>query len=293
MTTPNASNLNFPMIIYIGLVHLAAIYGVSCIPQCHLYTLIWAIALWPISGLGITAGAHRLWAHRTYKASYSLKMFLMLCNSIANQGTIYHWSRDHRVHHKYTETNADPHNAKLGLWFSHIGWLFVKKHPAVIDGGKRICFDDLTNDSVVMLQKHMDPWFTLTMCFVMPGYVCTLWGDHFWYGVWVAGALRYVAVLHFTWCVNSLAHLYGDRPYDKTIYATENMFVSVMAIGEGWHNWHHKYPFDYAASEFGVMTQYNPTKLFLDMMGMMGLASNFKRATYIWEKRKHISQNSK
>lgn len=282
------TSLNIPMIIYISLVHLGAVYGVGCIPQCHIYTLLLALALWPISGLGITAGAHRLWAHRSYKATYSLRMFLMLCNSVANQGTIYHWSRDHRVHHKYAETNADPHNAKRGFWFSHMGWLFVRKNPAVIEGGKRLYYDDIGADSVVMLQKRMDPWFALTMCFIMPGYVVTWWGDSFWYGVWVAGALRYVSVLHFTWCVNSLAHIYGERPYDKNIHATENPFVSFVAIGEGWHNWHHKYPFDYAASEFGIATQYNPTKLFLDGMGALGLAYDFKRATNVWEKRKCI-----
>ena len=195
------TQLNIPMIIYISLVHFAATYGIACIPHCHINTLLWAFALWPISGLGITAGAHRLWAHRSYKATYSLRMFLMLCNSVANQGSIYHWSRDHRVHHKYAETDADPHNAKLGFWFSHMGWLFVKKHPAVVESGKRLRFDDLENDSVVMLQKNMDPWFALAMCFLMPAYVATWWGDHFWHGFWVAGALRYVAVLHFTWCV--------------------------------------------------------------------------------------------
>lgn len=124
------------------------------------------------------------------------------------------------------------------------------------------------------------------MCFIFPGAVVTIWGDSFWNGFWVAGALRYTAVLHFTWCVNSLAHIYGDRPYDKDIHATENLLVSVLAIGEGWHNWHHKYPFDYAASEFGVSSQYNPTKLFLDTMGSLGLASDFKRATSVWHKQK-------
>lgn len=282
------TDYNTPMIVYLSLVHMAALQGFNTLLKCHPYTLWWALLLWPISGLGITAGAHRLWAHRSYKATYALRFFLMICNSIANQGSIYHWARDHRVHHKYAETNADPHNAKRGLWFSHIGWLFVKKHPDVINGGKRLLFNDLTSDSVVMLQKQMDPWLALALCFWFPGYISTLWGDSFWNGFWVAGALRYVAVLHFTWCVNSLAHLYGGRPYDKSIHATENPFVSVVAIGEGWHNWHHKYPYDYATSEYGASVQYNPTKMFIDMMGYMKLASDFKRATSAWEKQKRV-----
>jgi hypothetical protein len=96
-------NLNWPMIIYIGLAHVAAVIGLFSIQYCHKYTLLWAFILWPISGLGITGGVHRLWAHRSYKATFGLRVFLMLVNSIANQGSIWHWSRDHRVHHKYSE----------------------------------------------------------------------------------------------------------------------------------------------------------------------------------------------
>ena len=86
------------------------------------------------------------------------------------------------------------------------------------------------------------------MCFVFPGLVCMLWGDNFWNGYWVAGGLRYIIVLHFTWCVNSAAHLYGDHPYDPASWPAENPLVSLGALGEGWHNWHHKYPFDYAGT---------------------------------------------
>jgi len=276
------SNYNWPMIIFIVLAHAAAFMGVMTIPKCHNYTLLWAFILWPISGLGITGGVHRLWAHRSYKASLPLKIFLMLANSMANQGSIWHWSRDHRVHHKFSETNADPHNATRGIFFSHMGWLFVKKHPDVIEAGKKLDFSDLKEDPVVNFQKILDPWFALFMCYVFPGLICTLWGDSFWHGYWVAGALRYICVLHFTWMVNSAAHFFGDHPYDPNSWPAENPIVSFVAIGEGWHNWHHKYPFDYAASEFGISKQYNPTKLFLDICLFLGLASDPKRATVIW-----------
>ena len=100
------------------------------------------------------------------------------------------------------------------------------------------------------------------MCYVMPAQVASyLWGEDFWRAFFVAGALRYAVVLHFTWFVNSAAHLYGDHPYDPMSYPAENPFVSYCAIGEGWHNWHHKYPYDYAASEHGWTSQFNPTKV--------------------------------
>ena len=177
----------------------------------------------------------------------------MLCNSIANQGSIYHWARDHRVHHKYSETDADPHNAMRGFFFAHMGWLYVKKHPEVVRAGKELDFSDLHEDPVVMFQKKLDPWFALYMCFVFPAQIAVkFWGERFWTAFFVAGALRYMLVLHFTWLVNSAAHLYGDHPYDVVSYPSENPYVSFFAVGEGWHNWHHKYPFDYGERELST-----------------------------------------
>lgn len=229
-------------------------------------------------------GVHRLWSHRSYSAAFPVRFFLMLCNSIANQGSIYHWARDHRVHHKYSETHADPHNAMRGFFFAHMGWLYVKKHPEVIRAGKELDFSDLHEDPVVMFQKKLDPFFTLYMCFVFPAQIAVkFWGESFWPAFFVAGALRYMLVLHFTWLVNSAAHLYGDHPYDVVSYPSENPYVSFFAVGEGWHNWHHKYPFDYAASEFGISSQFNPSKLFIDMLAAVGLVWGRKRGTAAWD----------
>lgn len=105
------------------------------------------------SGIGITAGVHRLWSHRAYKARLPLRIFLMLCQSLAFQNSIYEWTRDHRVHHKFTDTNADPHNSRRGFFFAHMGWLMCKKHPDVKEKGKQIDMSDLEADPVVMFQK--------------------------------------------------------------------------------------------------------------------------------------------
>lgn len=49
---------------------------------------------------------------------------------------------------------------------------------------------------------------------------------------------------------------------------------------------HHKYPFDYAASEFGVAAQFNPTKMAIDGFAKLGLVTNRKRALGAWSKLK-------
>jgi len=87
--------------------------------------------------------------------------------------------------------------------------------------------------------------------------------------------LRYVMLLHFTWCVNSFAHFFGDKPYDKNIGPVENMLVSVLAIGEGFHNYHHTFPYDYGTSEWGF--KYNLTTVFIDCMAAVG---------QVWDRRK-------
>uniref|UniRef100_A0A6P7H9J3 Acyl-CoA desaturase 4-like n=1 Tax=Diabrotica virgifera virgifera TaxID=50390 RepID=A0A6P7H9J3_DIAVI len=104
------------------------------------------------SVVGITAGNHRLWAHRTYKAKLPLRIFLMLMQTTTIQNNIYVWARDHRLHHKYTDTAADPHNSNRGFFFSHVGWLLMKKNPEVKNKGKNIDMSDVAADPVVQFQ---------------------------------------------------------------------------------------------------------------------------------------------
>jgi len=102
--------------------------------------------------LGITAGAHRLWSHKCYKATLPLKLMLIVMQTIAGQSSVYRWTVDHRLHHKYSETNADPHNAKRGFFFSHVGWLLCPEHSMVQEKMKSLDLKDLEEDPIVMFQ---------------------------------------------------------------------------------------------------------------------------------------------
>lgn len=120
-------------------------------------TIMFATAVGMTSGLGVTVGAHRLWSHRSYKAKLPLRIFLMIMQTTAGQNSLYEWCRDHRVHHKFSETDADPHNAKRGFFFSHMGWLMVKKHPDVLIRGASVPMSDLLEDPVVRFQQKYGP----------------------------------------------------------------------------------------------------------------------------------------
>ena len=134
-----------------------------------------------------------------------LRLITTIITTIINdwlQGPLYEWCRDHRVHHKHTETDADPYNARRGLFFSHIGWLMCKKHPAVIAAGKRIDLSDVEADPVVRYQRKYYLPLAFLCCFFTPTFMPLLWGDTKWVGFWVVGILRYVLQLHAGFLVN-------------------------------------------------------------------------------------------
>ncbi|GLG96578.1 Acyl-CoA Delta(11) desaturase [Gryllus bimaculatus] len=225
--------------------------------------------------LGITAGAHRLWAHHAYKANLPLRVLLMLFNTVSNQSSIYDWARDHRVHHKFSETDADPHNAKRGFFFSHIGWLLVRKHPQVLSKGRTIDMSDLEQDAVVMFQKKYFYHLTLTFFCILPTLIpMYFWGESL-NNAWHVAMLRYVWTLNATFLVNSAAHYWGNKPYDKNMYAAQNLGVAIASLGEGWHNYHHVFPWDYKTSELGNYRA-NFTTAFIDFFAKIGWAYDLK-----------------
>ncbi|RZC38698.1 hypothetical protein BDFB_013923, partial [Asbolus verrucosus] len=180
----------------------------------YLYTISGFLIGWA-AGFGVTGGAHRLWTHRSYKAKLPLRIILIICYSMAGQNKLYEWVRDHRVHHKFSETDADPHNANRGFFFSHVGWLMMRKHPDVLRKGKQIDCTDLFDDPVVVFfERHFGP-MKLFFAFIFP----TLFPYYFWnetfYWSFMGSIARYVCSLNCTWLVNSAAHMFGNKPYDR------------------------------------------------------------------------------
>ena len=264
----------------VGFIFLHAVALLACYygPLATWNSWFFFLFLYLFSGLGVTAGVHRYWAHKTYKATLPMQIVLMCFNCISMQNDIIEWCRDHRVHHKYTETSADPHNAKRGFFFAHIGWLMMKKHPDVFIKGRNVDLSDLKRDPVVKFQHR----YYLPLCFFFTVFLPTFipyffWGEQFWVAFIVLFAFRYVMTLHSTWLVNSAAHLWGSRNYDKDLNPSDNRFVSFAAIGEGWHNYHHTFPYDYATSEWGP--RINMTTIFIDFMASIGIVYDRKQVS--------------
>src|ERR1700738_3757254 len=82
------------------------------------------------NGMAVTAGYHRLWAHRTYEAHWSLRLLYLVFGTMALQNSAFAWCSGHRAHHLYVDdVDRDPYSARRGFWFSHIGWM-LREYPS-------------------------------------------------------------------------------------------------------------------------------------------------------------------
>ncbi|XP_045495244.1 acyl-CoA Delta(11) desaturase-like [Colias croceus] len=246
--------------------------------RCKWQSVLFTILVGQLGGFGITGGAHRYWTHRAFKAKLPLQIIMMIAFSVAGQNNIYNWVRDHRVHHKMSETSADPHDVRRGFFFSHVGWLMMKKHPDVILAGKKIDMSDIMNDPVAKFHMKYFNILKLMCCFILPTITTVyIFGESWSVAILIQCFIRYLLNLHFTWAVNSFAHIWGHKPYNKLIKPTENWYVSMVAMGEGWHNFHHTFPWDYKAAEFSYFL--NTTTLIIDAFALFGWAYDMKVAS--------------
>jgi len=271
--------------IIILLRHAVALYGLSrCLRGFVSFRMyVFSVLLWPISGLGVTAGAHRRWSHRSYDTTAPMEFLLILLYAMADQGPITGWALTHAVHHWASETPGDPHNRAEGFIHAHWGWLFSTRRFSL--PGDQV--DKVLNGLGPLVRFHdsIYVFFDPMMSMGLPALIGSLWGEA-WDGFLVAGALRWCVVQHITFFVNSVAH--GERevgdersldPLEDGIGPRVSLLVTVLALGEGWHDYHHRFPWDYAAAELDSWDQWNPTKAFIDLCAYFGLVKTRRRCS--------------
>ncbi|THH18021.1 hypothetical protein EW146_g2886 [Bondarzewia mesenterica] len=248
---------------------LLSFYG-SCTTTLQSWTMLFCVFMYLVNMIGITAGYHRLWSHRSYNASQALQYFLAISGGAAVQGSIQWWARGHRSHHRYTDTDLDPYGAHRGLWHTHIGWMLTE--PRIKPGAADM--SDLKKNKIVAWQHrwyfHIAFLFGMIVPTCVPGYYWDDWRGGFFY----AGCLRLTLVHHSVFCVNSIAHWLGETTYDDKLSPRDHFFTALLTLGEGYHNFHHQFPMDYRNAV--KWYQYDPTKWFIVMCSYLGFASHLQ-----------------
>ncbi len=265
---------------------ITAILTFTAVPAYYYFFgwdwFIFAVFLfyYPATGMSITVGYHRLFSHKAFKAKWPVKLFVLLFGAAAFENSALWWSSEHRKHHKHVDTDDDPYDISKGFFWAHMGWLMFKLKPDNPINNVQ----DLKRDKLVMWQAKWVHGIALFMSFILPsviGYVYAIITNNLspiagaLGGLLIPGVARVVLVQHATFCINSLCHMIGSRPYSTSHSARDSWIAAIFTMGEGYHNYHHEFQWDYRN---GVkFWQLDPSKWIIWLLSKFGLTANLKR----------------
>lgn len=268
---------------HIALIIALPIYLANFVPSWPLIAI--TLALCAMCLMSITTGYHRLYSHKTYRTKPIVEWALLFFGTLATEGSVLKWSHDHRLHHKHVDTDKDPYGTPKGFWHSHVIWMFKAPAP-----WNEQLVRDLASNRLVQFQHRHYGLLMLLANAVAVGVVALILND-------IVGALvisllvRLFIVHHCTWFINSLAHLWGSKPYSTEQSAVNNFILAFLTAGEGYHNYHHTFASDYRN---GVRWwQFDPAKYLIWFMSKVGLAKDLKKVDGLTIKRNLISADRK
>ena len=269
-----------------GFLIITALLTLTAVPW-YFWTYGWDWFLFAVflffyvaTGMSITLGYHRLFSHKAFKASWPVRLFVLLFGAAAFENSALWWSSEHRKHHKHVDTDDDPYDISKGFFWAHIGWLMFKLKPEPpLDNVK-----DLRKDKLVMIQHKWVHLISFVVSFGVPaliGYFYAVYSGNLspavgaLGGLLIPGVARVVMVQHATFCINSLCHMIGKRPYSTSHSARDSWVAAIFTMGEGYHNYHHEFEWDYRN---GVKPwQLDPSKWIIWTLSKFGLAYDLRR----------------
>jgi stearoyl-CoA desaturase (Delta-9 desaturase) len=226
----------------------------AAVPLAWGWGLTWldvvlAVFFYYLTGLGVTVGFHRHFTHSSFKAKRPLRIALAVIGSTAFQGGVIGWVADHRRHHAFSDKEGDPHSPWLfgtgpaamirGFWHSHMGWILGRDRT----NARRFAPDLLADRDIVAVDRLFLP-LTLASLLVpalIGGLVSLSWWGALTALFW-AGLVRVAVLHHVTWSINSICHMFGDRPFAARDRSANVWWLAVLSFGESWHNLHHADP---------------------------------------------------
>nr|WP_236622157.1 acyl-CoA desaturase [Rhodopirellula maiorica] len=288
-------------VIVLSAVHLIAL--LAFLPFSFSYLFTWSGLILGILGhftfgmLGITVGYHRLLTHRGFTCPKWLEHTFALLGMCNLQDSPSRWVAIHRMHHQHSDHQPDPHSPLVNFLWGHMGWV-VCRHKTLdrTSHYERYVRDLLRDPFYLKLERH-GGWFFVFVAHALlivgagaiVGYVVS--GGQpsealrygYSYAVW-AVAVRTVFVLHGTWAVNSLSHVFGYRNYETRDNSRNNWLVALFSHGEGWHNNHHAEP--RSAAHGHRWYEFDMSWRVIQVLEMVGLAKDVVRPKAVTKAKK-------
>jgi stearoyl-CoA desaturase (delta-9 desaturase) len=235
--------IDWPRVIPFVCLHLAC-FGIIFVGFSW-FALAFALVLYVVRMFAITAFYHRYFAHKAFKTSRAGQfIFAILGASAVQRGPLW-WASHHRNHHAHSDEQIDAHSPhQHGFLWSHIGWFLSRANFSTqIERVKELAhFPELRFldrfDIIIPIALGVSIYgFGEALNIFMPslqtnGLQLFVWGF----------ILSTVLLYHGTFCVNSLAHVWGKRRYATRDHSRNNALIALITLGEGWHNNHHHFP---------------------------------------------------
>jgi len=240
--------------------------------------------LYAVSMLGVSAGFHRMFTHRSFQAPRAVRIGLALAGSLAVQGPLIRWVADHRRHHAFTDRDGDPHSPwrygtsfralAKGMVYAHLGWFYDREET-----NQEVFAADLLRDrDVRAVSRFAGPLAALSLA--LPGLIELAVGAsprHVLSALFWAGLVRVFMVHHVSWSVNSICHTIGNRPFRTRDRSANFWPLALLSMGDAWHNSHHAMP---SFARHGVMRgQVDISAWFIAALERCGLATGVKWPT--------------
>jgi stearoyl-CoA desaturase (delta-9 desaturase) len=240
-----------------------------------------AFIMWVLTGLGISVGYHRLFAHASFTTTRFMTAFLAIFGGMAGQGGVISWVAMHRMHHEFSDHEGDVHSPNLsgqglmgklrGFAHSHFAWMAAHPYPNVA----HYVPDLLRNRTLTYISRHYYRWNFLG--FAVPAVLCGLltWS---WWGVLTGmlwgGFVRMFVLEHGIWSLNSVCHLLGTRRFNSRDESRNNGWLAPFIFGEAWHHNHHAFP---NSASFGLSWyRVDPGYWFICLLVALGLARDVR-----------------
>jgi len=240
-------------------------YGVAPID------LVLFFGLYVCTGLGITAGYHRYYAHRAYDSHRAFQYFLVFFGTAALQTPVLNWASDHRYHHRHVDREGDPYSIRRGFFFAHMGWIFYDDVDEDGNGRPFENVNDLKRDPLLRFQQKYYWPIAVVLCFGLPTAIGAYFGRPIGGLLW-GGMLRVLVTHHCVYLINSAAHTFGKRTYSSAHSARDSAWLALLSFGEGYHNFHHTFASDYRNGI--AWYHWDPTKWLIKAASYVGLTSN-------------------
>lgn len=181
--------------------------------------------------LGMTMTYHRLLSHKSWTAPKSIKYLFSFFAGIGLTGSAISWVSIHRQHHRFTDTEKDPHSPLYKSWFyCHFLSMFSEVNLRYVS--------DLLKERFYLLQHKY--YFEISL---------------FW-GILMILIFQDVNALIYAWLapaailwnggsfIVSISHREGTTFNDK--------LLAFFVWGEGYHKNHHNDPKSYKFGKYDL-----------------------------------------